>query len=88
MPDVALNTGHNMPVLGFGTSANPLPPNEALVSIFVDAIEVGYRHFDTAAVYGTEEAIGRCGQSFKASSSQEQKRTFHHFKAMEGRCTP
>ncbi|KAI4352059.1 hypothetical protein L6164_006345 [Bauhinia variegata] len=59
MPKVILNTGHKMPVLGFGTSVNPLPPNDELVSIFIDAIEAGYRHFDTASVYGTEEAVGQ-----------------------------
>ena len=59
IPDVVLNSGHKMPVIGMGTSADPLPPNDELVSILIDAIEVGYRHFDTASVYGTEEAIGQ-----------------------------
>ncbi|KAL1318242.1 hypothetical protein HN51_070517 [Arachis hypogaea] len=58
VPDVLLNTGHKMPVLGMGTSVENRPSNETLASIFVDAIEAGYRHFDSAAVYGTEEAIG------------------------------
>ncbi|TKY44860.1 Methylecgonone reductase [Spatholobus suberectus] len=58
IPDVLLNSGHKMPVIGMGTSVENRPSNETLASIYVDAIEVGYRHFDTAAVYGTEEAIG------------------------------
>ena len=59
IPDVLLNSGHKMPVIGMGTSVDPpRPPNDTLASIFVDAIEVGYRHFDSASVYGTEEAIG------------------------------
>lgn len=45
-----------MPVIG--TSVENLPSNETLASIYVDAIEVGYRHFDIAFVYGTEAAIG------------------------------
>ncbi|MCI30572.1 methylecgonone reductase-like, partial [Trifolium medium] len=47
-----------MPVIGMGTSVDNRPSNDVLASIFVDAIEVGYRHFDSASVYGTEEAIG------------------------------
>ena len=57
--EVVLNSGQKMPFIGLGTGASPLPPQEALISIFIDAIEVGYRHFDTAAIYGTEEALGK-----------------------------
>ncbi|CAA3002795.1 methylecgonone reductase-like [Olea europaea subsp. europaea] len=56
---VMLNSGQMIPTIGFGTSALPLPPPEQLTSIFIEAIEVGYRHFDTAASYGTEECVGR-----------------------------
>lgn len=59
IPEVILHSGHKMPVLGLGTSVDPLPPNDTLVPVFIDAIEVGYRHFDTASVYRTEEAIGQ-----------------------------
>ncbi|CAJ1952187.1 unnamed protein product [Sphenostylis stenocarpa] len=58
IPDLSLNSGHKMPVIGMGTSVENCPSNETLASIYVEAIEVGYRHFDTASVYGTEEAIG------------------------------
>ncbi|KAK7270674.1 hypothetical protein RJT34_25997 [Clitoria ternatea] len=58
IPEVLLNSGHKMPVIGMGTSVENRPSNDTLASIFVDAIQVGYRHFDTASVYGTEEAIG------------------------------
>ncbi|KAL3724876.1 hypothetical protein ACJRO7_029962 [Eucalyptus globulus] len=57
--DVVLSSGHRMPLIGFGTFASPLPPLDVLTSIFLEAIEVGYRHFDTAACYGSEEALGR-----------------------------
>lgn len=57
--EVVLSSGHRMPVIGLGTVADPMPPPEALTAIFVQAIEVGYRHFDTAAAYGSEEAVGR-----------------------------
>ncbi|RDY01352.1 hypothetical protein CR513_15337, partial [Mucuna pruriens] len=58
IPDVLLNSGQKMPVIGMGTSVENRPSNETLASIYVDAIGVGYRHFDTASVYGTEEAVG------------------------------
>ncbi|KAJ4835814.1 hypothetical protein Tsubulata_831356 [Turnera subulata] len=58
IPEVVLNSGHKLPLIGLGTSATPLPPPEILIPIFVDAIEVGYRHFDTASLYGSEEALG------------------------------
>ncbi|KAL6317441.1 hypothetical protein AAG906_030194 [Vitis piasezkii] len=34
-----------------GTATSPFPQPHRLTSILVDAIEVGYRHFDTAAHY-------------------------------------
>ncbi|KAI4347321.1 hypothetical protein L6164_008140 [Bauhinia variegata] len=59
VPQVVLNSGQKMPIIGLGTATSPLPPNDVLASIFLDAIEIGYRHFDTAALYGTEEALGQ-----------------------------
>ncbi|CAI9757312.1 unnamed protein product [Fraxinus pennsylvanica] len=59
IPQVMLNSGHLIPTIGLGTASNPMPPPEQLTSILVDAVEAGYRHFDTAAAYGTEECVGR-----------------------------
>lgn len=56
--EVILNSGEKMPMIGLGTATSPLPSNEALTSILVDAIDIGYRHFDTASIYGTEEPLG------------------------------
>lgn len=53
VPEVVLNTGKKMPMIGFGTGTTP--PQQ----IMLDAIEIGYRHFDTAALYGTEEPLGQ-----------------------------
>lgn len=58
VPTVKLNSGHEMPLIGMGT-APALPPHDQLVSTLVDAIEAGYLHFDTAALYGSEEALDR-----------------------------
>ncbi|XP_056168719.1 methylecgonone reductase-like [Syzygium oleosum] len=59
VPEVVLSTGERMPLIGMGGAARPLPPLDVLTSIFLEAIEAGYRHFDTAASYGSEEALGR-----------------------------
>ncbi|KAL3724879.1 hypothetical protein ACJRO7_029965 [Eucalyptus globulus] len=59
VPEVVLSSGERMPLIGMGCAASPPPPPEVLTSILLEAIEVGYRHFDTAALYGTEEALGR-----------------------------
>ncbi|KAJ4973131.1 hypothetical protein NE237_006305 [Protea cynaroides] len=57
IPEVVLNSGHSMPLIGFGTASNSSPPD--LSSIIVQAIELGYRHIDTAALYGTEGFVGQ-----------------------------
>jgi len=63
VPNVTLNNGVEMPLLGFGTyQVTDLDECERSVR---DAIEVGYRSIDTAASYGNEEAVGR---AIKASS--------------------
>ncbi|KAL9156410.1 hypothetical protein ABFS82_09G075000 [Erythranthe guttata] len=61
VPEVELNSGHKMPAIGFGTGASAASavPAEQLVQLIVGAIAAGYRHFDTAAIYGTEEVVGR-----------------------------
>ncbi|KAL5142804.1 Methylecgonone reductase [Glycine soja] len=57
--EVELNSGHKMPTLGFGTGTVPLPPHHVLIPAFIEAIKSGYRHFDTAAYYGSEEPLGQ-----------------------------
>lgn len=52
-----LNDGVKIPVVGFGTWQ--MANNEHTSEIVEHAIEVGYRHIDTAAVYGNEESVGR-----------------------------
>lgn len=51
-----LNNGVTIPCVGYGTFRTPADVAEQAVA---DAIEVGYRHIDTAAVYGNEEAVGK-----------------------------
>ncbi len=56
VPLIALNDGHSIPQLGFGVFKVDPDETERIVS---DALEVGYRHIDTAAVYGNEIGVGR-----------------------------
>jgi diketogulonate reductase-like aldo/keto reductase len=55
VPGIAAN-GLNMPALGFGTFQ--LEPN-TVRRILPEALELGYRHFDTAQIYGNEDAVGQ-----------------------------
>jgi 2,5-diketo-D-gluconate reductase A len=57
MQELTLNDGNKMPQLGFGLFqiSNPDQAEQAVK----DAIDVGYRLFDTAAAYGNEAAVGR-----------------------------
>ncbi|MFI1031468.1 aldo/keto reductase [Streptomyces sp. NPDC020951] len=56
MPHVTLNNGVQMPILGFGVFQVPAEETERVVT---DALAAGYRHLDTAAAYGNEEAVGK-----------------------------
>jgi len=53
---LTLNNGTAIPLLGLGTwqIANGGPAAAAVV----DALRIGYRHIDTASIYGNEEDIG------------------------------
>ncbi|XP_031493535.1 non-functional NADPH-dependent codeinone reductase 2-like [Nymphaea colorata] len=58
IPEVTLNSGHRMPLVGMGTAAHPFVATAAMKSAVIDAIESGYRHFDSAAIYQSEEPLG------------------------------
>ena len=53
--DIALNDGTTIPQLGFGVfQIDPAETQEAVEK----ALEIGYRHIDTARIYGNEEGVG------------------------------
>jgi alcohol dehydrogenase (NADP+) len=54
IPAFPLNTGAKIPGLGFGTWQD----KEAQEPAVIAALEAGYRHIDTARIYGTEQAVG------------------------------
>ena len=55
VPAITLNDGHHIPQLGYGVFRVPPADTERAVA---EALEVGYRHIDTAAIYGNEEGVG------------------------------
>jgi len=54
-PTARLNNGYEMPVVGLGTYALRGDEGEKVMK---DAIDVGYRHIDTAYLYGNEKEVG------------------------------
>ncbi|XP_073286268.1 D-galacturonate reductase-like [Primulina huaijiensis] len=47
-----------MPALSMGTASYPPAGLEATKAAILEAIKVGYRHFDTAFAYGSERPVG------------------------------
>jgi diketogulonate reductase-like aldo/keto reductase len=52
-----LNNGIEIPCIGFGTWQTP--DGKTAVDSVRYAVETGYRHIDTAAIYGNEKSVGR-----------------------------
>lgn len=55
-PRIQLNDGQSIPQLGLGVFKVEAGEAERVTS---DALEVGYRHIDTASFYGNEAEVGR-----------------------------
>lgn len=55
VPEITLNDGNRIPQLGFGVFK--VPPEETAAAVR-DALAVGYRHIDTAEMYGNEKGVG------------------------------
>ncbi len=56
MNDVKLNNGVKIPQLGLGVFKTP--DGEQTQNAVKWALEAGYRHIDTAKIYGNEESVG------------------------------
>ncbi|MFF8882833.1 aldo/keto reductase [Streptomyces flaveolus] len=56
MQTLTLNNGVEMPALGLGVFQTP--PDETIAAVTA-ALELGYRHIDTAAAYGNERQVGQ-----------------------------
>ncbi|KAJ7132381.1 NADP-dependent oxidoreductase domain-containing protein [Mycena epipterygia] len=55
IPSIKLNTGTSIPAIGLGAYS---PDPVAAQKWFLSAFEAGYRHIDTAHIYGTEASVG------------------------------
>ena len=55
-PYVTLNNGNKFPQLGLGTFMST--EGDATKVVYEAIVTNGYRHIDTASLYGNEEAIG------------------------------
>src|SRR6476661_197284 len=55
VPNLTLNDGNTIPQLGFGVFQ--VPPEDT-AKITGQALEVGYRHIDTAEMYRNEKGVG------------------------------
>ena len=71
VPNMTLNNGLKMPQIGLGTFEAPDAEIEPIVKEAI--LKHGYRHIDTASVYGNEEAIGRALQACFAEGIQREE---------------
>jgi 2,5-diketo-D-gluconate reductase A len=56
VPTLTLNNGVEIPQLGFGVFQ--IPPEDTAAATRT-ALEIGYRHIDTAQMYGNEKGVGQ-----------------------------
>ena len=64
VPKRKLYTGAVMPAIGLGTFGSDRVSAERVAQAVSGALEIGYRHFDCASVYGNEDQIGRVLEGF------------------------
>ena len=61
--NIVLNNGVKIPQLGLGTwfidDDKVADAVKAAVDAIKEAVNVGYRHFDTAQAYGNERGVGK-----------------------------
>jgi 2,5-diketo-D-gluconate reductase A len=55
VPNITLNDGNAIPQLGFGVFQ--IEPKDTAEAVS-EALEIGYRHIDTAEMYGNEKEVG------------------------------
>lgn len=59
VPKVKLYNGAEIPVVGLGTFGSDNYDADTIANAVKEAVRLGYRHIDCAAVYGNEKEIGR-----------------------------
>lgn len=60
IPEAELRHGDARPMscIGLGTAVYPFVESEVMKSAIFRALELGYRHIDTASLYFSENAVG------------------------------
>ncbi len=66
-----LSNGVEIPCIGFGTWY--IPDGEIAIKAVKAAIDIGYRHIDTAAMYGNEKSVG---DAIKANNIVSREKLF------------
>jgi 2,5-diketo-D-gluconate reductase A len=61
VPEIRLNNGKTIPQFGFGVFQ--IKPDDT-VAATIEALEAGYRHIDTAEMYGNEREVGEAIAKF------------------------
>jgi len=72
-PTYKLSSGHEMPVVAYGTFRSA--PGEVGPAV-IEAIDAGYRHLDLAHVYGNEKEIGEALQTVFAGGKVKREDLF------------
>jgi diketogulonate reductase-like aldo/keto reductase len=62
VPQRIVEGGARMPAIGLGTFGSDRVSGDRIAAAVYDAIRLGYRHIDCAAVYGNEDLIGEALQ--------------------------
>ncbi|XBW37724.1 hypothetical protein QEN19_003308 [Hanseniaspora menglaensis] len=78
IPLVILNNKTKIPALGFGTYM--IPPKNA-VTIVYEACKIGYRHFDTAVLYGNEAEVSQGILKFINEEVESTGKSFEEIRA-------
>jgi 2,5-diketo-D-gluconate reductase A len=79
VPTIPLNNGQSIPQFGFGVFQ--IKPDET-VDATLAALDAGYRHIDTAQMYGNEREVGQAVAKFGVDRSEvfitsKLNNTFH-----------
>ena len=73
VPKRKLYTGAEIPAIGLGTFGSDQYTADRIAQAVKGAAEIGYRHFDCAAVYGNEKEIGTAFQEIFASGISREE---------------
>ena len=73
VPKRKLYTGAEIPAIGLGTFGSDQYTADRIAQAVKGAAEIGYRHFDCAAVYGNEKEIGAAFQEIFASGISREE---------------